>query len=161
MKKILLAIVAVLLIMKVTAQEWKERDIEADELRGIEAEHVYYVEADEYLLLMSESDITVYLKSGIFDYGGMDNHVWVTVGLYDTIGNLTEKLKFFGYVTKKQPDLVVMKDYRMRTFSAKHPDNFMVTRIREFLLNEPGVVRFILPKFQTTDLDITIPTIKK
>lgn len=156
----MLIIVALSVITAAKAQEWKTKDVEADELKGIESQQVNYVDTDDYLVVVSEKDISVLSKKSVFDFGGMDNHVVVTVGLYDTIQSLVENLKFFGFVNPKQPDLVVLKDYRMRMLNAKHPDNFMVTKIREYLLKADGGVRFIIPLYHYPELDISLPTIK-
>jgi len=141
-------------------QEWGTKHIEADELRGFEEKTIHYIDADNYMVVVSESDISVVLKNGIFDYGGMENTAMVTVGLYDSIANLNEKLKFLGFVNPKQPEIIMLKDYRMRLFNSNHPDNFIASRIIDYLFSSNGTVRFIIPVYHSIDLDFTLPTIK-
>ena len=108
---------------------------------------------------MSQANEVVIVKTnnGIFDFSGMDGHVNAIIGLYDTTGALVEKLKFFSYGSPKDPASVVMKDYTMRLFNAKHPDNHQTTRMIDYLKHRDGAVRIILPRYASPDLDMTIP----
>ena len=163
MKKLTIIIALLSLITAAQGQEWKQRAVAADELRGTMADTLIYCSTEKFIVLLSQSEstISVITKEGIFNTGGLENTELITVGLYDTIGNLVERLRMCGFGIVNDRQHLIIKDYRVRMFNAKHPDNFMATRIKDYLLNSEGSVRFIMPRYMEHDLDIMVPCAQK
>ena len=162
MKRLLLLAVLVLAAFsQVKSQEWVFKTIEADELKGTEADSVIYYDTEDFLVVLSQKQnkLSIVTKKGVFKCVGLEYTDLVTVGLYDTLSNLVEKLSFCGYGDINNPSLLIIRNYLMKMFNSKHPDNFMATRIIDYLLNEKGCVRFITHRYMDFDLDITIPCI--
>lgn len=162
MKRIIIIAVAVLIMaaaVPMSAQEWEIQTTEADELRGTAADTFFVYRHKDGKVFVSQANMAavVTTNEGIFNIVGMDNHAIATIGLYDTTGALVEKLKFYAYGSPKDPASVVMKDYTMRMFNAKHPDNHQTTRMIDYLKHRDGAVRIILPRYASPDLDMTIP----
>ena len=162
MRNIIKIAVAVLIMAAAVpgmAQEWEIRAVAGDELRGTMADTMFVYHHNNGSVFVSQANeaVLVTTNDGIFNIVGMDNHAMATIGLYDTTGALVEKLKFFSYGSQKDPASVVMKDYTMRMFNAKHPDNHQTTRMIDYLKHRDGAVRIILPRYASPDLDMTIP----
>ena len=163
MKKLLLIAALLSLITAAQCQEWKQRAVAADELRGTKADTLIYYSTEKFIVLLSksESTISVITKEGIFNTGGLENTELITVGLYDTIGNLVERLSMCGFGILNDRQHLIIKDYQVKMFNSRHPDNFMASRIKDYMLNSEGCVRFVLPRYMKHDLDITVPTAQR
>lgn len=144
MKKVIMILAAMLVGMSASAQtNWIEEVVEADELKGTPRYemYIYYAEESDFAFTYGSTMKIVLFSTltGIFDYD--DNWVMgILIGYYKD-GVLVKKEKAEGW--KNDPDCI------------KFMNNYGRPMIE--WLESGGDVRIIAPRYNRTDLDVTIP----
>ena len=155
-KTILFAALLLAAVAPLWGQEWRFRTIEADELRGTEADSVATYVTERYSVLVSftNGNLFVQSKDCVFDYH--KNEYWVLVGIYDGEGNMQSRDRIFCYYPNTG-SLTLIKIVNARHLRKNHPGDTIATRIIERLNSGEGYVRIIAPMYQCNELDTTLP----
>lgn len=147
MKKILIVLATMLVGMTAMAQifdGWNYEIVKADELRGTK-EHVIftYINQEDEVFLSYESDtvkhIMICTTEGIFDYEG-EKVYGVLIGYYKE-GKMCEKVTLNA--DRSDGDTI-------------HIVGEKATKMIKWL-ESGGDIRIIVPRYNRSDLDVTIP----
>lgn len=144
MKKIIILAIAILGFSFIcNAGSWDIKFKRGDELKGTadEYENIYY-SSDIFSFSSRSSDIELYSANSIFDYNE-DDYVKGRIGFYEN-DKLIESIdcKFHVYGNSK---------------SFCRPLNYKLNAKIIYHLKYKGNVRFIIRKYNDTNLDITVP----
>lgn len=158
--RISVALLIMAAAMPIKGQEWEIRYVEADELKGTDADSVMVYSTDQWMALVSitQNYVCIISKEGIFNSGSMGQSL-AKVGLYDTGAHLEEKFNTSATIDKSRT-YAYITNYRAKLFDSSSPDNFRGTLLKDYLTTNEGYVRILLQRWHDSDLDVRIPCVK-
>lgn len=162
MKKIILILMAMATI-PMAAQTWGKKTIEGDDLKGTKTQVItMYNEGTKsfYFSTLKDNYFLVNTSESFFNYSSRigaegKNLVKGVVGQYDSEDKLLERIDI----------LFEVHDNHARTL---HPNKYTqmggnnlkrCKKVLDFIENENGYIRIILPLYNDSDFDLKIPTL--
>lgn len=171
MKRMLLSFAMGLVVLTSVAQgTWKKVQMEADELRGVEAGSAYVYEVPNVgELVLWDWDKFQYrlvsydpfaLKHGYTRFTGSYTGVTVLVGIYDDQDKLIEKFDMFLDDEKNRGNRFI----RTRDLGGMNNPVGQKKKVRKIftaLRSGKGYVRFVAPRYNKSDFDIKVMPYKE
>lgn len=142
--------------------QWSSFTLDADELKGTPSVTTHtYTTSDGIFTYANNNQFMISTSNGIFNYenAGSYRGYNVTVGLYDSQHNLTEKITMWLDSPTDRP-----QDLRTRnagTMNNPVGQKKKVKKIIEHLETTDGYVRILAPLYGKEDFDLMIPAQKQ
>ncbi len=160
MKRFILLLSLICVILSSSAQCWVKHHEDADELKGLPATNLHYVDIPNIcsVIIIDDKDLlTITLRKGIFDYKRYKEYYVVDgiVGMYGENGDLVEKENVKINVSEDSPNFA--QAYFNTDFG--YQGSGAIKKVLNWIRNNKGNVRFIIPKYGGTDFDIKLPTL--
>lgn len=152
MKRFILLLSLMCVILSSSAQRWVKHHEDADELKGLPAANLHYVDIPNIgsVIIIDDKDLlTITLRKGIFDYKHYREYYVVDgiVGMYGENGDLVEKVRI--NMLEDSPDFA--QAYPNTDFG--YEGSGAIKKVLSWIRNNKGSIRFIIPKHGGTDFD--------
>lgn len=162
MKKIIFILIMMCACLSINAQEWKTIQIDGDELMGTQSckAFVYQQNEDSWSFIQFDymtDDFILKAPNSVFDFTGKGASggklVKGIVGFYDDNGKLIEKIDTYCFES--------LSSYYNQVHSNKYSkmggnNKKNAKKIIDYLHNNKGSVRFIIPLYNSTSFDFTV-----
>lgn len=147
---------------------WTEVAVKGDEMLETSDGTALAYSTDDISILISASAqdaryraFTMDLKNNIFDYDYTYNTAQIMVGYYDVAGNFLKKETKVAVISKKFRETGVLYEYDLSSVPEKKKASYPVNNdFWDFIDNENGYIRLIIPRYHEVSLDVKIPTLK-
>lgn len=161
MKKILMLLILMSSVLTSYAQHWEKIHKDADELKGTPAINLHLVNVSGVgsVTILDNKDYLVFkVNNGIFDYKLYNAYYTVVdgiTGLYSENGELVEKFAIRVSVSEETPS------YAQAYFNTAlgYEGSGAIRKVTSWIRDSKGSVRFIIPRYGSTDFDIKVPTL--
>ena len=157
MKKTILLSLVLLSPLLVSAQIWSQYKAEADELKGTQTKSRHFIEIPEEGVVVLDDNFDIFgfvTYNGIFDYKPYEYDFNVAIGIfgmYDETGKLVEKREIMVSVHDNPSN--ASADSRITLLK-----NSGIRQVASWIRNNKGSVRIIIPRYEKSDFDVTVPT---
>lgn len=161
MKKIIMSLIFTSVSLTGSAQYWEKIHKDADELKGTPAIdlHLVNVPGVGSVTIHDNKDYLFFkVNKGIFDYKLYNAYYTVAegiAGLYSDNGELVEKVAIRVSVSEDSPS------YAQAYFNTDldYEGSGAIRKVISWIRDSKGSVRFIIPKYGSTDFDVKVPTL--
>ena len=154
MKKVLSIVIMLLVVMTAGAQEWEKKTTEADPMLGTKADVIYEWQNADCVFSFSENSNSWSVKGWAFKPDATHLNHRQNFETYAKIGFYNESDELVSMFDKCKLELT---DFYNRATSDANKKNKGQYAVTEYLKNEKGYVRIIIPTMQGAGFDVSIP----
>lgn len=161
MKKAISLLFVLFTTLTASAQYWYQYTSEADELKGTKARSYHAVKIPDVGIVTiedAEDAISCITFSGLFNYEQYMSHFTVVnaiFGMYSENGELLGKENIRMSTSEESPDFAIANS----SFGALG-NVTGIKKIANWIRNNKGSIRIIIPRYGKTDFDVTLPTMQ-